>query len=311
MDPYIKDLTYVIKNTRMTSTYKMVWIRSIIEICKFNRDLKTIHFDEISEIIFEKYWDQTIFFNLEQGYNSEEPPKIYQIVSEEVEKYRDTYGRQPKFYSEVRDKVNIPVEEISFQLTRYVSHLFPEVNKKPYKIYDLEDLKKRIVRPYRPDLIHDHFELLSDVISFRWVQFLEGFNESPKISMKVRGTDQKEIKRDTKLKKFWEFLDLENPNRICFHTGKPIEEGRLEVDHVIPWSYLFSDDIWNLVYVDKSVNSSKSNSIPIEETIQKLETRNKHLLELMKTQFPKNKRTRELDLSIKLGLVRKRWIGCQ
>ena len=310
MDPYIKDLTYVIKNTRMTNTYKMVWIRSIVEICKFNRELKNIHFDEISEIIFEKYWDQTIFFDLEQGSNTKEPPKIYQIVSEKIENYRENFGYQPKFYSEVRDKVNVPLEEISYQLTRYVSHLFQEVNKINYKIYDL-DLKNRIVRPYRPDLIHDHFELLTDVISYRWVQFLEGFNESPKISRKVRGTDQKNIKRDTKLKNFWEFLDLENPNRICFHSGKPIEQGRLEVDHVVPWSYLFSDDIWNLVFVDKSVNSSKSNSIPTEDTIHKLENRNERLLELMKSHFPINKHTRELDLSIKLGLVRKRWIGCQ
>ena len=173
------------------------------------------------------------------------------------------------------------------------------------------DLKNRIVRPYRPDLIHDHFELLTDVISYRWVQFLEGFDESPKISRKVRGTDQKNIKRDTKLKNFWEFLDLENPNRICFHSGKPIEEGRLEVDHVVPWSYLFSDDIWNLIFVDKSINSSKSNSIPTEDTIHKLENRNELLLELMKSHFPMNKHTRDLDLSIKLGLVRKRWIGCQ
>ena len=34
MDPYIKNLTYVIQNTDMTTSYKMVWIRSIIEICK-------------------------------------------------------------------------------------------------------------------------------------------------------------------------------------------------------------------------------------------------------------------------------------
>ena len=38
IDPYIKDLTRVIQNTSMTTTYKMVWIRSIIEICKSDRN---------------------------------------------------------------------------------------------------------------------------------------------------------------------------------------------------------------------------------------------------------------------------------
>ena len=65
----------------------------------------------------------------------------------------------------------------------------------------------------------------------------------------------------------------------------------------------------NLVYVTKSENSSKSNKRPTEETIKRLEERNIKLLALMKIHFPENKHTYELDLSIKLGLLRKKWIG--
>ena len=50
-----------------------------------------------------------------------------------------------------------------------------------------------------------------------------------------------------------------------------LNDNDLSIDHVIPWSYLFSDDLWNLVYVKKSENSSKSNRIPPEEMIIKLE----------------------------------------
>lgn len=310
IDPYIKDLTRVIQNTSMTTTYKMVWIRSIIEICKSDRNLKTIHFDQISEKAFEFYWNQTIFFNLAQGSNPNQHPVIYQIVADEIKKYQDVFGHQPKLYSKVRDQVQIPVAKITFELGRYVSQKFPLVSGKKYKIYDL-DLKSKTIRPYRPDLIHDHFELLSDIISYRWVQFLEGFNNAPRISKKMKATDQQNVKRDTQLRKFWQYLDLENPDHICFHSGKPIQEGNLSVDHVIPWSYIFSDDIWNLVYVDRAVNSSKGNSIPGEEIIQKLESRNKELLSLMQAQFPENKQTHELVSSINLGLVRKNWIGCQ
>ena len=57
-------------------------------------------------------------------------------------------------------------------------------------------------------------------------------------------------------------------------TGEKIDN-ELSIDHVIPWSYLFSDDIWNLVYMKKSENSSKSNKIPSEKTILNLEKRNK------------------------------------
>ena len=44
---------------------------------------------------------------------------------------------------------------------------------------------------------------------------------------------------------------------------------------------MYSDDIWNLVITSKSFNSTKSNSIPSEETITKLKERNEKLLSLL------------------------------
>lgn len=61
------------------------------------------------------------------------------------------------------------------------------------------------------------------------------------------------MKKNTQLKRFWKYLDLENKSRICFQSDVPLIEGNnLSVDHVIPWSYMFSDDIWNLLYIDKA-----------------------------------------------------------
>ena len=105
------------------------------------------------------------------------------------------------------------------------------------------------------------------------------------------------------------YLDLENPNKICFISGKVIQN--LSVDHVIPWSYLYSDDLWNLVYVEKGVNSSKSNTIPSEELINKLIDRNQELMEIMVQNGYQDKQKEELDLSIKRDYVKQFWIGCK
>ena len=56
----------------------------------------------------------------------------------------------------------------------------------------------------------------------------------------------------------------------CFITGDKIADDE-SIDHVIPWSYLYSDDLWSLVLVKKGANSSKSNNIPEEDLIKKLE----------------------------------------
>ena len=89
-----------------------------------------------------------------------------------------------------------------------------------------------------------------------------------------------------------------------------IKDDELSIDHVIPWSYLYSDDLWNLVYVKKSENSIKSNRLPSEAMIEKLEKRNKRLLALL-DQNKKDKHSEELEFAIEKDLVRNFWIGCK
>ena len=96
-----------------------------------------------------------------------------------------------------------------------------------------------------------------------------------------------------------------------FHTGDRIDDKNLSIDHVIPWSYLFSDDLWNLVYTDRTYNSSKSNVIPDENVIKKLEVRNKKLLKIADSKQLRDKKIDELRLSVENDHVRKFWVGCR
>ncbi|MDA9949806.1 hypothetical protein N9C16_10565 [Paracoccaceae bacterium] len=309
MEQYIKDLTYVIQNGEMENTYKMVWVRSIVETCVLDPNVQEIQFDHLSKLIFGYYWNQTIYFDLEQSPNPLKRPVIYQIVKEEISEYRHKNGKQPVWFSGAENSVSIPVSKISTILSKDVCWRFPKVGKENFDLYDL-DIKNLTIILHRTDLIREYANVLFDVINYRWTQKLEEFNHSPRISQKVRGTDRENIRRKS-LAKFRKYLDLENPDHVCFHTGRKIKYENLSIDHVLPWSYLFSDNLWNLVYVDKSFNSSKGNIIPKEETIEKLENRNIHLLKSMEIEFPNTKVTDELKLSIETDLIRKSWVGCK
>lgn len=35
-----------------------------------------------------------------------------------------------------------------------------------------------------------------------------------------------------------------------------------DIDHFIPWSFVMNDELWNLMPMDSSLNSSKSNRLP-------------------------------------------------
>ena len=309
MDKYIKELTYVIKNCEMENTYKMCWIRSIVESCVLRKDpkQKEFHFNHLSSRIFGYYWNQTIFFELEQGPNSNKRPKIHQIVKDKVVQYRSNHDKQPIFFSKAEDNISFKASQISTILKQDVSWRFQKVGNKEFNFYDL-DFDKRTVLVHSPGLIKEYSDILFELINYRWTQKLEDLNRtSPKISQKVKGTDRENIRRKN-LSQFRKYLDLENPTRRCFITDKPILDKDLSVDHVIPWSYLYSDDLWNLVYVNKSENSSKSNRIPDEEMIEKLEKRNEKLLESIQKKF-RTKHIEELKLCIKKDWVRKSWVG--
>jgi CRISPR/Cas system Type II protein with McrA/HNH and RuvC-like nuclease domain len=65
---------------------------------------------------------------------------------------------------------------------------------------------------------------------------------------------------------------------IDFYTGKVLEHNQISVDHVIPWSFIYSNDLWNLVITSKSFNSQKSNRAPDGSVIERLQRRNQQLL---------------------------------
>ena len=70
-------------------------------------------------------------------------------------------------------------------------------------------------------------------------------------------------------------------------------------------------NLWNLVYVHKTCNSSKSNIIPNKTDIEKLKTRNKDLCDLLKDKDIKGKPVDELEIAINRDYVDKFWIGCK
>jgi hypothetical protein len=309
MDRYIEDLCHVIRSGDMQNTYKTAWIRAIVEICSLEEGAGTIHFDQISRKMFGYYWNQTIFFGLEQSPNPNKRPKIYQIVVDAINTYQREFGAKPEWFTRIEHQLSIPVSRISPVLCSDVSWRFPKVGSDEYQIYDL-DLQNRQLVIHQPELIRQHSDVLFDLINYRWTQKLEEFNHSPRISKKVRGTDRESMTRGS-LAKFKKYLDMENPNHICFFTGKEIPDGSLSIDHVLPWSYLFSDDLWNLVYVDRSVNSAKGNKIPTKSEIASLKARNLRLLQSLSDAGKKDKQTEELKLAIENDLVSKFWIGCK
>lgn len=55
----------------------------------------------------------------------------------------------------------------------------------------------------------------------------------------------------------------------CVWSGKKLTNGKYDIDHVLPYSVWFNNDLWNLLPCDSKVNGKKSNKIPSPELILK------------------------------------------
>jgi 5-methylcytosine-specific restriction endonuclease McrA len=321
----LADLKRIIREASYDNSYKMAWAKAIVEKCVFLRDKAEINnvfsLRDIASLMIKYYWNQTIFFHLIQGSNISKPPLLLQLTEDLIDSYiRIVDSSQPviyekailtilakedRYYQSVLDKALWVVKkDVSYRFT----HLDDKEVTSLYQYTKGEDTLSISGQNVR--LLAENSQDLFDLINYRWSLILETFNSSPRINKKVRIMEERDVRRSP-LERFDKFLNIENPNHICFICGKQIADEELSRDHVIPWSYLYSDDLWNLVYVHKSCNSVKSNVLPNDNSIERLKKRNDILLDDLTRNQVYGKDYDELVIAVKKDLVDQFYIGCK
>jgi hypothetical protein len=313
MNPYIEKWLKVIDGMSNDNTYKLAWGRAIVEICHFsnieNKANLEVHFDEISEHFLKYFWNQTYFFKLYQG-PAKSKPRIQQITEEMIIEYQKRSDSKLPVWFDIAKPALIKNVEWYRKMIRRISSAikvdvcwrFTKVGSQDIPLYLLDKESRSIsLTKEQVEIILDYAFVLSQLLNYRWAQLLEKFNSSPRIAMKVKGISEESIRRNS-LSKFKQVLLTQFPDgRVTdFYSGELLDSNDISIDHVIPWSFMYSDDIWNLVITSKSHNSRKSNMIVDEDVISKLKERNIQLKEIA----PENYRD-EINASIELRLIEK------
>jgi hypothetical protein len=158
--------------------------------------------------------------------------------------------------------------------------------------------------------IEENSLLLEEAIYYRWAQILELYNTSPRLNKKVRIIDTVDL-RDRPLAHFEKYLDLENPGRLCFYCGQPVGGESPPMDHVLPWSYLCSDDVWNLVYAHQGCRPGDYGRVLPQFFLARLEKRNRILLEKLAAYTESDPEAGILQDAVTRGIVRRNWVLCE
>lgn len=113
-------------------------------------------------------------------------------------------------------------------------------------------------------MIQDNTVAILGWIQLEKVKWLQNNNpEVPGLVYKLAPLDEK-TRKLFNVRKLWTAI-LERQPVIDVFKGEQIDKTYYDVDHFIPWSFVMNDELWNLMPMDSSMNSKKSNNLPFWE----------------------------------------------
>lgn len=172
------------------------------------------------------------------------------------------------------------------RMTAYIQKINQTVTALPYTLGEGSKLKKEVF--FNPDwiiMIQDQMVNILGWIQYEKVKWLQNHNpEVPGLIYKLAPMDEK-MRKLSNVRKLWSGILDQHEVRDVF-TGRPVVAKKYDVDHFIPWSFVMNDELWNLMPMNSSLNSSKNNRLPRWDPFFKLFAGNQYLMYEMVQEKP-------------------------
>ena len=148
------------------------------------------------------------------------------------------------------------------RMTKYIKQFSEEKILLPYTLGESSKLKKQVYfNSEWIDMIQDNAVSILGWIQYEKVKWLQNNNpEVPGLVYKLAPLDEK-MRKLGKVRKLWNGV-LELTEIRDVFKDEPIVFKEYDVDHFVPWSFVMNDELWNLMPMDSSLNSVKSNKLP-------------------------------------------------
>jgi hypothetical protein len=138
------------------------------------------------------------------------------------------------------------------------------VNRSLFYMYDRNAIR---VKPKALQFFKENYMLLFKSIILEWARFLERTNHGlPRLISKIEYYVSERRSLESYKRILRERVDL------CFYCNNRLssDSRRVHADHFIPGSYVYEDEIWNLVLTCSSCNLKKHSSLPQQKFVKKL-----------------------------------------
>ncbi len=164
------------------------------------------------------------------------------------------------------------------RMTEYIHRINQTVTILPYTLGESRQLKKEVYfHPTWMKMIQDNTVNILGWIQYEKIKWLQNNNpEVPGLVYKLAPMDEK-MRKLTNVRKLWGAI-LEIHEIKDVFTGKPVLPEKYDVDHFIPWSFVMNDELWNLMPMDSTLNSSKNNRLPKWDPFFRLFAENQYVM---------------------------------
>jgi hypothetical protein len=260
-----------------SSTYKYALIKALIEnLYQIDEDFK-VTYDQLAYTFTKVYWNLIIHHNL-INQNSGKTARVVSIIKEEQNKHsipsemifdKIPDSLQLKLVSKIKATMKINVFGALYGDTRGQFYAF--------------DHKTELLRfnPAVHAFMLNYQRLITNLTNYHMAAMIEQLNNVPSINYLLGKVES--IAKRSSLRPFEDIL-LSHFSAQCFYCNKALTGQKREthVDHFIPWSFVQSDHIWNLVLACNKCNSSKSDKLPERSYLEEIIERNEQLIHPMK-----------------------------
>ena len=274
-----------------TECYKFYWLDALLKL--FSLGKTEIVFDDLINQMIADAWYSVVEYHLHLGpknasgkiMNSLERVviKLSQLTNIPNDADRDTiilavkendrelHGEKDQLTKNVPYRMLSPFmhevkgnDRIWDQKKRLIAYI-EQLNKKeciPYQITNGAGLKKRVViNEEWQNFFMDNFVTISGWIEVKKVRYLQGRNPGvPGIIYKLVPENNKQRKLRY-VRNLWNTI-IETKPVYDIYSEKLLGLNDFDIDHFVPWSFVANDELWNLLPMDSSLNSSKSNNLP-------------------------------------------------
>ena len=266
------------------STYKFGLIKSILDnllsAVKSDRGMELSYRDIFSKFA-ENYWNLITKYHLRQmksnaRYSATEIEKIFsaavqrsQIIGEIDFCKLAANDREAVIAAVTKECKQCVVGALYADFEGYLYGF----SKKGDGIW-LNPVAYEFMLKYKPEIEQLNY--------YAWAKFLEKVNTDD-VLVRVLGKLELSTPRRNNLAIYRKILQNEFESNNCFYCGRKLDKPH--VDHVIPWSFVKEDHLWNFVLACPTCNTKKKNKLPSQSGLSRVIVRNEQLIQLATPQI--------------------------